>query len=132
MKQYFYLFKSILCVRLSNSLWRSDALLFLEFISTVFTFVLYLYLIHYIVIYFFSNFFARCNKYMICLTSFSKFSDVLPAFTCARTIGDLWNICLRVNILRLEWSKTLSEKPAPSVFIGNILLSKALRTLSLP
>ena len=69
---------------------------------------------------------------MICLTSFSKFSDVLPAFTCARTIGDLGNICLRVNILRLEWSKTLSEKPAPSIFIGNILLSKALRTLSLP
>ena len=132
MKQYFYLFKSILSVRLSNSLWRSDASLFLEFISTVFIFVLYLYLIHYIVIYFFSNFFARCNKYMICLTSFSKFSDVLPAFTCARTIGDLWNICLRVNILRLEWSKTLSEKPAPSVFIRNILLSKALRTLSLP
>ena len=34
--------------------------------------------------------------------------------------------------MRLEWSETLSEKPVPSIFIGNILLSKALRTLSLP
>ena len=61
---------------------------------------------------------------------FSKFSDVLPAFTCARAIGNLWGICLGVNILRLEWSE--KPVPLPVVFIGNILLSKALRTLSLP
>ena len=36
---------------------------------------------------------------MICLNSFSKFSYVLPAFTCARGIGNLCNICLGVNIL---------------------------------
>ena len=30
--------------------------------------------------------------------------------------------------MRLEWS----EKPVPSIFTGNILLLKALRTLSLP
>ena len=35
---------------------------------------------------------------MICLISFSKFSDVLPAFTCVRAIGNLSSICLRVNI----------------------------------
>ena len=33
--------------------------------------------------------FARCKEYMICLISLSKFSDVLPAFTCARAIGNL-------------------------------------------
>ena len=26
--------------------------------------------------------------------------DVLPAFTCARAIGNLWTICLGVDILR--------------------------------
>ena len=62
--------------------------------------------------------------------SLSKFSDVLLAFTCARAIGNLWSICLGVNILRLEWS--FSEKPVPSIFIGNILVSKALKTLYLP
>ena len=36
---------------------------------------------------------------MICLILFSKFSDVLPAFTCARAIGNLSSICLGVNIL---------------------------------
>ena len=44
--------------------------------------------------------FAKYKEYMICLISFSKFSDVLPAFTCARAIGNLWTICLGVNILR--------------------------------
>ena len=33
--------------------------------------------------------FARYKEYMICLISFSKFSDVLPGFTCARAIGNL-------------------------------------------
>ena len=43
-----------------------------------------------IVIYFFSNFFfLDTKKYMICLISFSKFSDVLPAYTCARAIVNL-------------------------------------------
>ena len=57
---------------------------------------------------------------------------MLPALTCAIAIGNLWCICLGVNILRLEWSETLSEKPVSSIFIENILLSKALKTLSLP
>ena len=43
--------------------------------------------------------FARYKKYMICLISFSKFSDVLAAFASARAIGNLWSICLGVNIL---------------------------------
>ena len=62
----------------------------------------------------------------------SKFSDVLTAFTSARTINNLWSICLGVNTFRLEWSETLSEKPVPSIFIKNIFLSEALRILSLP
>ena len=76
-------------------------------------------------------FFARYKEYMICLISFSKFSGVLPAFTCARVIGSLGIICLGIDILRLEWFKTLSEKSVPSIFIRNILLSKASTTISL-
>ena len=75
--------------------------------------------------------FAQYKAY-ICLISFSKVSDVLPALTCERAIGNLWDICLIVDILRLEWSETLPEKSVLSIFIGNILLSKALTTLSLP
>ena len=52
---------------------------------------------------------------------FSKFSDVLPAFTYARAIGNLLGICLRFNIL----------SPSPFVaFLGNIPLLKALRITS--
>ena len=36
---------------------------------------------------------------MICMISFSKFSDVLSASTYARPIGNLGNICFGVNIL---------------------------------
>ena len=38
---------------------------------------------------------------MICLISLKKNSDVLPAFTCARAIGNLWSNYLGVNIFRL-------------------------------
>ena len=37
---------------------------------------------------------------MICLTLFSKFLDIVPAFSCASAIGNLWSICLGVNILK--------------------------------
>ena len=33
--------------------------------------------------------FSRYKDYIICLISFCKFSDVLPAFTCGSGIGDL-------------------------------------------
>ena len=54
----------------------------------------------------------------------------VSSVTFARAISSLWSICLGVNILRLKWSK--SEKPVCSIFIGNIPLLKASRTLSLP
>ena len=73
---------------------------------------------------------AQDNEYLIFLISFCKLLDMLPAFTCAGAIGSLWIICVGVHILRLGWFETLSEKPAPSIFIGNFLLSKELRTLS--
>ena len=59
---------------------------FIEFIILIYTFLVIS--------------FAQYKEYIICLISFSKFSDVLPAFTCARAIGNLWSICLEVNILR--------------------------------
>ena len=36
---------------------------------------------------------------MICQISLNKLSELLPAFTCARAIGNLRSICLGVNIL---------------------------------
>ena len=60
---------------------------------------------------------------MICLISFSKFSDVLSAFTHARTSGNFSNIFLGVNILH----------PSPFVaFTKNISLLKAIRVNSRP
>ena len=32
---------------------------------------------------------AQCKECMICMISFSKFSGVLPAFTCASAVGNL-------------------------------------------
>ena len=91
--------KFILSVRLGNSLWGSDALLFLEFINMVsilfykFTeFIIFLYT-------FLGTSFSRYKEYVICLLSFSKFSDVLPVFTYVRVIGNLWSICFELNTL---------------------------------
>ena len=33
----------------------------------------------------------------ICLISCNRFYEVLPAFTCARAIGNLWSNCLGAN-----------------------------------
>ena len=44
-------------------------------------------------------------------------------------IGNLWSICLGVNILSLE--RLIFKIPEPSDFIENILLSKPLRRISL-
>ena len=43
-------------------------------------------------------YFAQYKEYMICWISFSKFSDLLPAFTRASAIGNLQRICLSVNV----------------------------------
>ena len=102
------LFKFILSERLSNSLWVSDVLLFSKFINIVsilfHNFIEFIKLLYT----FLKIYFAQYKEYIICLISFSKFSDVLPVFTCASAIGILWSICLGLNILRFEWSETLS------------------------
>ena len=53
----------------------------------------------------------------------------MPAFTCARAVGNLWGICLGVRTLNLEWSGF--KMPVPLDFVENILLSKAPRIFSL-
>ena len=93
---------------------------FAEFITLLCTFL---------VIFFF--FFARYREYMICFISFNKFLNVLPACTYAKAISNIWIICLEVNILTLDWSHNFSEKPIPSISIGNILLWKAPEPFSL-
>ena len=93
------LFKFISFERLRNSVLGSDVLLFLEFINIV-SVLFYNFTECIILLYaFLVIYFARYRKYMNCLISFSKFSDVLPVFTSASAISNLWSVCLGVNIL---------------------------------
>ena len=93
------LFKFILSVRLSNSLWGSDVPLLLQLINIVF--ILFYNFIEFIILLctFLVIYFSWSKDYIIYLISFGKFSDVFPAFKLARAIGNLWSICLGVNIL---------------------------------
>ena len=86
------LVQSISSGRLINSLKGSDVLLFSVFINIVF---ILFYNLHDIKNLLFDGFHSG---FIIRIYSF-KFSDVLSAFTCARAIGNLWSICLEVNIL---------------------------------
>ena len=81
---------------LSNNLWGSDDLLFLEFINMVS--ILYYTFIEFIIVlyHFLVISFAWYKQYMIWRISFNKVSDALPAFTCAGAIGNLWSIYLGV------------------------------------
>ena len=77
----------MLSERLSNSLWGSDVLLFLEF-TNIASFLFYNFIGFTILLYTSLVIsFAWYKEYMISRISFSKFSDVLPAFTCAKAIG---------------------------------------------
>ena len=83
-----FFFRTILSARLSNSLRGSDVPLFLEFINIVsilfYTFIEFIILLYtFLVISF-----AQYKECIICLISFSKFSDALPAFTYASAIGN--------------------------------------------
>ena len=77
------LFEFISSLRLNNSLQGSVVPLFLEFINIIsilfynfIEFILLLYTVLVISL-------ARYIEYIICLISFSKFTDVLPDFICA-------------------------------------------------
>ena len=94
-----FTFKFVFSKRFSNSLWGSSILSFSEFISIAsllfYNFIEFIILLNTLLV----IAFAQYKEYKICLISFSKFSDVLPAFTCASAIGNIWSICLGVNIL---------------------------------
>ena len=95
------LLKSIFSKRLSGSLKESDVLLLLEFIKMI-SILYYAFIGFIILLYIFLVIsFAWYKEYMIWRISFSNGSKVLPAFTCARAIGNLWSICLGVNISSL-------------------------------
>ena len=83
---------------MGNSLWGLDVLLFPEFINIVF--ILFYNFTEFIILFyiFLVISFSRYKIYIIFLVSFSKFSDVLPAFTYSSAIGNLWSIGLVVNI----------------------------------
>ena len=81
--------KFILYERLINSLRLSDVLTLLEFMNIVsilyYTFIEFISLLYAFLVISISQY----KEYMICRISFSKFSDVLPAFTCASVITNL-------------------------------------------
>ena len=89
----------ILSGRLSISVWGSDILLFAEFINIV-SILYYIFIEFIILLYtFLVIYFAEYKEYMIWWIWFSKFSAVLPAFTCASATGNFWSICLEISIL---------------------------------
>ena len=101
---YLLLFLSfILPEKLSNSLWELDVLIrFPDFINIV-PILFYNFIEFNILLYtFLAIYFAWYKDYIKCPISFSNFSDVLPAFTCASEIGNLWSICLGLNIFSLS------------------------------
>ena len=53
----------------------------------------------YVIVYFLVDSFWLIKKKTICLITFNKLSALFPAFSFARAIGNLWSICLDVNIL---------------------------------
>ena len=133
-------FKFVLSESFGNSLWRSDIPLFLEFINIV---PILFYNFAELIILFYTFLvisFALYKEYMICLFSFCKFLYVLPIFTCAKAIGNLWSICLGVNILCCVNSKTLrsetlatpaksEERPLPFFcLLKSIIFSTILTT----
>ena len=73
----------------NNSLWGSDVLPFSEFINIVsilfYIFIEFIIFLCTILVIYFSWY----KEYIICLIVFSKFSDVLPAFTSARPVDNL-------------------------------------------
>ena len=88
------LFKFSLSERLSNSLWISYILLFLEFINIV-SIVLYNFIELIILLYkFLIISFDRYKEYFIWRISFSKFSGVLLTFPYAKAVDNPWSICL--------------------------------------
>ena len=81
------LFKFILSERFSNSLRGSNVLVFSELINIVSTlfynsFEMIIFLYTFLVISF-----ALYKEYMICLISFSKFSDAISAFFVQMLLG---------------------------------------------
>ena len=119
--------KSSLSVSLSTKTFYFEVLLFSEFINIVSIVYIDLIMLWYT---FLVLSFDWYKEKTICLISFSKLSELLPAVTCARAIGNLWSICLGINILSLDW--LVFKMPEPLDFIINILLATALRTFSLP
>ena len=51
--------------------------------------------------------FTGYKEYVVSKFLLSKFSEVLPAFTCARDIGNHWSNYFGVNILNLPPSTVL-------------------------
>ena len=96
------MFKFLLSIRLRNSLWGSDILMFLEFINivSILFYNLNEFIIYYILLYTSLVIsFSQYKENTIWQISFGDFPEVLPAFTSASAISNLLRLCLGVNIL---------------------------------
>ena len=87
------LYRFTLSITLSKTLRGSDVPLFLGFTNIV-SIIFYSFVEFIIMWYTFLVIsFIQYKEYIIFLISFIKISGVLPAFTCASSIGNLWRIC---------------------------------------
>ena len=128
----YFSFKFIVSINLRNSLWGSDAPLFYEFIDIIsilfynfIEFIIFSYAVLVIS-------FAWYKEYIICLVSFSKFSDMPPAFTCARAVGNLRSICLGVDTLiraRYETIATRAKSEGCPLLFCFLLKSRSFSTI---
>ena len=77
-------------------------------------FVQYIYLTHYIIIYFFSNLFCSIQKYIICLFLLSKFPDVLPGYYTSERIKSQFSTFIKsISIIN-----SISFLSKPSFIFG--------------
>ena len=60
------------------------------------------------------------------MISFNEFSELLLACTCARAIGNLWNISLGINILSLVPLVALSFASSLQAFSSSLLSTSLL------
>ena len=74
------------------------SLLFSEFINMVFVFYICTYLIMLLYTFWSIILIDIKNKQFLWFSS-NNYLELLPAFTCAKVVGNLWSICLGVNIL---------------------------------
>ena len=71
----------------------------------------YNFLIFIILYILFKFYLTQCKQSMILRILWSKFTDVLSVFNCARAIGNIWSICLGVTTLGVHGQRPYGQGP---------------------